>query len=68
MNKALSIALFIAGIALLVFGLNAQDAPAAPVSEVMTGAPTSMSLWLVVLGLVGVIVGGLNSFFGRSSP
>lgn len=67
MNKALSIALLIAGIVLLVFGINAHDSLASSAKEAVTGAPTDKSLWLIVLGLIGIIVGGLSSFFGRSN-
>jgi Mn2+/Fe2+ NRAMP family transporter len=66
MNKAVSIAILIAGIVLLVFGINAQDSLASNAKEAMTGTPTDKSMWLIVLGLIGIIVGGLNSFFGRS--
>jgi Mn2+/Fe2+ NRAMP family transporter len=66
MNKALSIAILIAGIVLLVFGINEQDSLASSAKEVVTGTPTDKSMWLIVLGLIGIIVGGLNSFFGRS--
>jgi Mn2+/Fe2+ NRAMP family transporter len=66
MNKALSIAILVAGIVLLVFGINAQDSLASNAKEVVTGNPTDKSMWLIVLGLIGIIVGGLNSFFGRS--
>jgi Mn2+/Fe2+ NRAMP family transporter len=66
MNKAISIAILIAGIVLLVFGINAQDSLASNAKEVVTGTPTDKSMWFIVLGLIGIIVGGLNSFFGRS--
>lgn len=66
MNKAISIAILIAGIVLLVFGVNAQDSLASNAKEAVTGTPTDKSMWLIVLGLIGIIVGGLNSFFGRS--
>jgi hypothetical protein len=66
MNKALSIAILAAGIALLVFGINAHDSFASNAKEALTGTPTDKSMWLIVLGLIGIIVGGLNSFFGRS--
>ena len=66
MNKAFSIAILIAGIVLLVFGINAQDSLASNAKEVVTGTPTDKSMWFIVLGLIGIIVGGLNSFFGRS--
>jgi Mn2+/Fe2+ NRAMP family transporter len=67
MNKALSIALLIVGVVLLVFGINAHDSLASSAKEAVTGAPTDRSIWLIVLGLIGIIVGGLNSFFGRSN-
>ena len=66
MNKAFAIALLIAGIVLLVFGINAQDSLASSAKEAVTGTPSDKSMWLIVLGLIGIIVGGLNSFFGRS--
>jgi Mn2+/Fe2+ NRAMP family transporter len=66
MNKAISIAILIAGIVLLVFGINAQDSLASNAKEVVTGTPTDKSMWFIVLGIIGIIVGGLNSFFGRS--
>jgi Mn2+/Fe2+ NRAMP family transporter len=66
MNKAFSIAILIAGIVLLVFGINAQDSLASNAKEAVTGTPTDKSMWFIVLGLIGIIVGGLNSFFGRS--
>lgn len=67
MNKALSIALLIVGVVLLVFGINAHDSLASSAKEAVTGAPTDKSIWLIVLGLIGIIVGGLSSFFGRSN-
>jgi Mn2+/Fe2+ NRAMP family transporter len=66
MNKALSIAILVAGIVLLVFGINAHDSLASNAKEALTGSPTDKSMWLIILGLIGIIVGGLNSFFGRS--
>src|SRR3954467_8823155 len=62
MNKALSIAILAAGIVLLVFGINAHDSLASNAKEALTGSPTDKSMWLIVLGLIGIIVGGLNSF------
>lgn len=66
MNKALAIAILVTGIVLLVFGINAQDSVASNAKEMVTGNPTDKSMWLIVLGLIGVIIGGLNAFFGRS--
>ena len=67
MNKALSIAILVVGVVLLIFGINAHDSLASSAKEVVTGSPTDKSIWLIVLGIIGIIVGGLSSFFGRST-
>ena len=67
MNKAFSIAILIVGVVLLIFGINAHDSLASSAKEAVTGAPTDKSIWLIALGLIGIVVGGLSSFFGRSN-
>lgn len=62
MNKALSIAILIAGIVLLIFGINAHDSVVSSAKEAVTGTPTDKSLWLIIGGIVAIIVGGFNSF------
>jgi hypothetical protein len=61
MNKAFSIAILIAGIVLLVFGINAHESVASSAKEIVTGTPTDKSIWLIVLGVIGILVGGFNS-------
>lgn len=65
MNKAISLAILIAGIVLLAFGFNASGSLASETKEVFTGAPTDKSIWFIVLGIIGVIVGGLGVLFRR---
>ena len=67
MNKILSLVFLVAGAVLLVYGLNASDSVASNVSEAVTGTPTDKSMWLVILGAVGVIAGGVGFFAGRKS-
>ncbi|MBC8011530.1 MAG: DUF3185 family protein [Burkholderiales bacterium] len=67
MNKITSLALFVAGIVLLVFGLNSADSVSSSVSEAVTGAPTDKSIWLIVLGVIALLSGGAGFFFGRRS-
>ncbi len=64
MNKITSLALFVAGIVLLVFGLQSSDSAASSVSEAFTGAPTDKSIWLIVLGVIGLLSGGAGFFLG----
>lgn len=67
MNKITSLALFVAGLVLLVFGLNSADSVSSSVSEAVTGAPTDKSIWLIVLGIIGLLSGGAGFLFGRRS-
>ena len=67
MNKILSLVFLVAGAVLLVYGLNASESVASNVSEAVTGNPTDRSMWLVVLGAVGVVAGGVGLFAGRKS-
>jgi uncharacterized membrane protein YidH (DUF202 family) len=62
MNKALSIAILVAGVVLLIFGINAHESIASSAKEVVTGTPTDKSIWLIVLGIIGILVGGFSSF------
>ncbi len=68
MNKALAIAILVVGVVLLIFGFNAQDSVASQASEALTGTPTDKSMWLIILGIIGVIVGGLGMLFRRGNP
>lgn len=62
MNKITSLSLFIAGVILLIFGLNAADSFSSSVSETVAGAPTDKSIWLIVLGVIGLLSGGAGLF------
>ena len=61
MNKALSIAILVAGIVLLIFGIKAHESVGSEAKELVSGTPTDKSLWLIVGGIVAIIVGGFNS-------
>jgi Protein of unknown function (DUF3185) len=66
MNRAFSIAILVVGVVLLIYGINAHDSIVSSTKEAVTGTPTDKSLWLIILGIVGIIVGGVGSFFRRS--
>ncbi|MDO8662473.1 MAG: DUF3185 family protein [Candidatus Omnitrophota bacterium] len=57
MNKGMSVGLLVAGVILLVFGLNAYHSASSDVQRFFTGAPTDKALWLIILGVVVSIVG-----------
>jgi Protein of unknown function (DUF3185) len=65
MNKPLSIAFLVVGLLLLIFGLSAGDSIASNVKESVTGTPTDKSLWLIIGGVVGIILGGFGLVRGK---
>lgn len=67
MPRIFSAALLVAGIVFLISGINAHASFASNATEAITGAPSDKSIWFIVLGVIGIIVGGLGSLFRRSS-
>ena len=57
MNRAIGIALIAAGIAMVIFGINAADSFSSDVSRFFTGNPTDKSMWLLIGGIVAGIAG-----------
>jgi LPXTG-motif cell wall-anchored protein len=66
MAKIPSIAFITVGIILLVYGLDASNSFSSSVSQAVNGAPTNKSIWLIVLGIVGILSGSFGLFFRRS--
>lgn len=62
MNKITSLALFVAGVILLLFGLNAADSISSAVSETVSGAPSDKSIWLIIGGVILLLSGGAGLF------
>ncbi|GDY14257.1 hypothetical protein LBMAG53_31350 [Planctomycetota bacterium] len=60
MNKAASLILLIAGIALAIFGLMAMDSFSSSVSRFFTGSPTDKSVWMLIGGVVLIAVSGFG--------
>lgn len=58
-RRAVGIAMLVGGVVLLYFGMNASDSLASQVSETFTGSPTDRSVWMLVLGAVAAVAGGL---------
>ncbi len=65
MNRAISIALLVVGIILLIMGLNAADSFSSEVSEAVSGTPTDRSMWLIVGGAAAAIIGAVGLFRRR---
>jgi hypothetical protein len=67
MSKIPSIAFLAAGIILLVYGLDASNSFSSSVTQAMSGTPTNKSIWLIVLGVLGILSGTFGLFF-RKAP
>jgi len=65
MNKVISLTALVAGVVLIVFGVNASNSAGSHISNFFTGAPTNKAIWLLIVGIV-LAVGGLATAF-RSS-
>jgi hypothetical protein len=57
MNKAVSLALLIAGIVLIVYGIGASNSASSSISRMANGSPTDKTIWLLVGGTVAAVVG-----------
>ncbi|MEO7597340.1 MAG: DUF3185 family protein [Opitutus sp.] len=58
MNKLLSLALLVAGIILIVYGISASNSIGSDFSRLFTGSPTNKSVWLLIGGVVLAALGG----------
>jgi len=66
MNRAVSLALLVIGVVLIVFGVIAMDSFSSDVSRFFTGTPTDKSVWMLIAGTVSAIVGLSGVTFFRS--
>lgn len=57
MYKGLAVALIIAGVMLIIYGVNASNSFDSDVSRAFTGAPTDKTVWFLIGGVVASSVG-----------
>ena len=67
MSKLPSLIFLIVGVILFGYGLSASNSAASSVTEAVTGAPSDKSIWLIVLGVIGIVAGGVGLFLRRRS-
>jgi hypothetical protein len=65
MNRPIAIALLIAGVLMLGFGISSADSFGSDVSRFFTGHPTDKSMWLMIGGVVAIILGLFGTMRGR---
>lgn len=66
MSRLFSVLLLVAGIVLLVYGLDASNSVSSSVSQAVSGTPTNKSIWLIVVGVIGILSGGCGLFLRRA--
>jgi hypothetical protein len=57
MKQIVAIALLVVGIVLLCLAYNSYHSAASDVSRVVTGTSTDKTLWLVIGGILGSLIG-----------
>jgi hypothetical protein len=57
MNKIISLALLVGGIALIIIGFNATNSFNSDVSRFFTGSPTDKAVWMLIGGIVAALAG-----------
>lgn len=67
MKQIIGIALLVAGIILLCFGYNSYHSAASGVSRTVSGTSTDKTLWLVIGGIVGSVLGLGSLLTGRKT-
>ena len=68
MNKAISLALLVGGIVLIVYGISASDSISSSFTRFFTGSPTDKTMWLLIGGIVATAVGLFGLFRGSKEP
>lgn len=57
MNKTISLAVLVAGIILLIYGISASESIGSEFSRLFTGKPTDKTVWLLIGGIVVTAIG-----------
>lgn len=66
MSKIPALALLIVGVILLFYGINASNSVSSSISQTFNGSPSNKSIWLIAIGVIGIISGGFGMFFRRA--
>ena len=67
MKKAISLAILVGGVLLLIFGINAYNSSSSDISRFFTGSATDKSMWMLVGGAVATVLGLVGLLRGSKS-
>jgi len=56
-NRLVFLAIFVVGIVLVIYGIAASESFSSDVSRFFTGSPTDRTIWLMIGGIAGIVVG-----------
>jgi len=57
MHSVVGIVLLVVGVVLMIFGMQASASVGSRVSELLTGAPSDRTIWLLVAGVAAAMLG-----------
>jgi LPXTG-motif cell wall-anchored protein len=57
MQSVVGIVLLVVGVVLMIFGMQASASVGSRVSELLTGAPSDRTIWLLVAGVAAAMLG-----------
>jgi hypothetical protein len=66
MTKIPSLAMIVAGVLLLAYGLNASNTVLSSLGQAMSGAPSNRSILLIAGGIFGIVAGGFGLLYRRA--
>mgnify|MGYP000260870765 CR=1 FL=1 len=58
MPRILGLAIAVIGLVLLIMGISQMNSFASDVSKFFTNSPTDKSVWLTIVGLAAIVIGG----------
>jgi uncharacterized membrane protein YidH (DUF202 family) len=64
-NRIIGLVLVVVGIVLLVFGMNASQAPVDQVTQTFTGRFTQTTMTYLIIRIIAVVGGALLALRGR---
>jgi hypothetical protein len=64
-NRIIGIVILAVGIVLVIFGLNASQAPLDQVSQTVTGRFTQTTMMYLIIGIIAIVGGGWLALSGR---
>ena len=57
MQSVVGIVLLVVGVVLMIFGMQASASVGSRLSELLTGAPSDRTIWLLVAGVAAAMLG-----------